>query len=446
MCFYKLNFKKSFFSFLFIFIFLSVFIFFSVSFANNSNTDNEIHLTLDTAISLAVSKSEFVKILNLDIEKMDSLLDEMKANRWFKLNANAVIAASKADSDYPYPMHRNIYAGKLSANITQPIYTFGAISNSIEAARKAKNISEFSKDLGLRSLYFAVAQAYYAALLADENYLIAKSAYNNAVNTKAIVEKSAAVRPVKSDLIRSSADMASREILVDIAKYNRDKAYRLLKILCFIDSDNKVILTTTFTKKFNKLLTDELLVNVSNYPELKILQSQADMYELQSKAKRAGFYPKLFVSGNLSRDKFDLNRDRKFDKYSNEASVALGINITLWDGGSAFAQARQDRIEGMKVLEKYNLQMRKLTNEVIDKVDQYNTYVDTLNRLKSTIGLAEKSYDMSVSRFKTGKTTALEINDAINALTSVKQQYYNALFVLNTLVYDLEKLTGQNLK
>lgn len=437
------NLWKKFFCFLFVYI---VLIFSSVSFATNLNRDNKIYLTIKSAMHLAELKSENIQILNLDIDKMDSLLDEMKANRWFKLNASAAIAASKSDSDYPYPIHRDIYAGKLSANITQPIYTFGAISNSIEAAKKAKNISKFSKELGLRSLYYAVAQSYYAALLADENYLIAKSAYDNAVKTKRIVEKSAAVRPVKSDLIRSSADMASREILVDIAKYNRDKAYRLLRILCFIDINDTIVLTTSFVKKFNKLSSDELLAEVSNYPELQILKSQSEMYELQSKAKRAEFYPKLFISGNLSRDRFDLNKDKRFDKYSNDASIALGINLTLWDGGASFARARQDKIEGMKVSEKYNFRMRSLMNDISDKVDQYNTYIDTLSRLKNTINLAEKSFEMSVSRFKTGKTTALEINDVLNSLTSAKRQYYNTLFILNTLIYDLEKLTGQKLQ
>ncbi|MDR2933659.1 MAG: hypothetical protein LBU68_00015, partial [Rickettsiales bacterium] len=62
------------------------------------------------------------------------------------------------------------------------------------------------------------------------------------------------------------------------------------------------------------------------------------------------------------------------------------------------------------------------------------------------ITLAKESYDMSVSRFKTGKTNALEINDTLNGLTAAQQQYYNTLFALNTIIYDLEKLTGQSLR
>lgn len=415
-------------------------------FAGYQLKSDTLYLTIDSAISLALNKSENINMLNLDIEKMDALLDEMKASRWFKLSASAGLSISKSDSNYPYAMHRNMYVGRVAANITQPIYTFGAISNSINAAKEAKNIAELSKELGIRSLTFAVAQSYYAALLADENYLIAKNAYDNAVKTKKVVERSAAIRPIKSDLIRASADMASREVLVDIARYNRDKSYRLLKILCFIGDNENIVLSTGFTKQFTKILSDNLTADISNYPELKILKKQSDMYGLQAKAKRAQFYPKLFVTGSVSRDRYDLNKDKTFDRYSNDASIALGINATLWDGGSAFAQARQDRIESMKVLEKYNFQLRNLTNEVNDKIDEYNTYIAALTRLKNTIALAEKSYDMSVSRFKTGKTSALEINDALSGLTSARQQYYNALFVLNTLIYDLEKITGYDLK
>lgn len=401
-------------------------------------------LTLEEAINLAITKSETVNVLNLDIQKMESLIDEANAARWPNITGNLAAQYQKMKSSFPFAYSMNMYGVNVGLNINAPIYTFGAISNAVDAAKKSQSISVLSKDLGIRELKYAVANAYYAALLADENYIIAKNSYESALKTKEIIENSASVRPVKSDLIRVSADLASRKPTLDAAKLQRETAYRLLKLLCVIDPTEEIELVGTFESNFGVIDKDDLLITISDYPELKALKEQSDLYISQSKAQRAAFYPKLVATGSYSYTGMDKEGFSLGNPQIN-ASAGVALQFSLWDGGSAFAQARQSKLESMKVDEQYKEKLRSLTNDIVDKVNQYNTYKSILPKLKEAVLLAQKSYEMSSSRFRTGQVNALEINDTINGVTSAQQQYYQTLYQINVLIKELEKLTGKTL-
>ena len=85
----------------------------------------------------------------------------------------------------------------------------------------------------------------------------------------------AAGRANRSNLVKIESDIAAKEINLSDAKFNRDTAHRMLKILAGIDVDEELNLTTEFPNSFADLDAGKLTTT----PEWEILNQQINMYE-----------------------------------------------------------------------------------------------------------------------------------------------------------------------
>ena len=378
---------------------------------------------------MIVSESHDLKKADANLKKAEASLDSANSSRWFKLDGSVsymnlvniedptkqksvtlppsmggLISESLKDKEVTFNIPDNIFQAGVS--LTQPIYTFGKIGNAVKSVRSAIKMADASKEMTLREVKYASAQLYWTAKMTDEIVKLAKQDLNNARAAKKSL--TSAGRANRSNLLKIESDIASKEINVSDAEFNRDTAHRMLKIMAGIDTNEQLVLTDEFPKSFEKLNAGELKTT----PQWEILSEQVRMYENLAKSKRANAYPTLAATASYSYMALSEDMDALFDKKGGQsASWGLAIQLPIFSGGLNRANATIEAMNAIAAQQDLE-QAKKITTEQYNNaIKQYDRLRGNLETLTKARDLAAQTYKLSQNRFASGQTSAVELAD-----------------------------------
>lgn len=401
-----------------------------------------LDLSLNQAIEKIVSESNDIKRADANIKKAKAQLSAVNANRWMSVDGtvsymnliNVKNPGSSQGVEIPsdigailgnvLPLTEipdNIFSAGIK--VTQPIYTFGKIGNAVDAVHDAINISKSSKDLTVREVKYAAANLYWTAKMTEEIVNTSQRNLNNARGAKK--KLTSAGRANRSNLIKIESDIANKEIALSDAQFNRDTAFRMLKIMAGIDANEDLVLTDNFPNKFAPLNSGELKSN----PEWDIYQQQIKMYESNAASKRAGAYPTLAAVGSYSYYSMGTVASNMFDKEgSQSAYLGLALQVPLFNGGLHSANATIEAMNAESIHQDLDKSKKLKTEEYNNALKQYKHLCDNLGKLNEAHSLAQKAYDVSVKRFASGQTSAVELSDVSTALYQMDMALLNAKY------------------
>ena len=407
----------------------SMFIFFVVLYGAAVVPSDAMDLSLVDATNMIVSESHDLKKADANLKKAEASLDSANSSRWFKLDGSVsymnlvniedptkqksvtlppsmggLISESLKDKEVTFNIPDNIFQAGVS--LTQPIYTFGKIGNAVKSVRSAIKMADASKEMTLREVKYASAQLYWTAKMTDEIVKLAKQDLNNARAAKKSL--TSAGRANRSNLLKIESDIASKEINVSDAEFNRDTAHRMLKIMAGIDTDEQLVLTDEFPKSFEKLNAGELKTT----PQWEILSEQVRMYENMAKSKRANAYPTLAATASYSYMALSEDMDALFDKKGGQsASWGLAIQLPIFSGGLNRANATIEAMNAIAAQQDLE-QAKKITTEQYNNaIKQYDRLRGNPETLTKARDLAAQTYKLSQNRFASGQTSAVELAD-----------------------------------
>lgn len=411
-------------------------------------------LSLNQAVEKIVSESNDVKRADANIKKAKAQLSAVNANRWMSIDGtvsymnliNVKHPTSSNGVEIPsdigamlgsvLPLDNipdNIFSA--GVQITQPIYTFGKIGNAVDAMHDAIDMYKSAKDLTVREVKYAAANLYWTAKMTDE---IVSASQRNLNNARAAKKKlTAAGRANRSNLIKIESDIASKEIDLSDAEFNRDTAYRMLKIMAGIDMDENLVLTDIFPDKFAPLNVGKLQSN----PEWDIYQKQIKMYESNASSKRSGAYPTLAAVGSYSYYSMGPDMGHMFDKEGSQSAYwGLALQVPLFNGGIHSANATMEAMNAEATRQDLDKSKKLKTEEYNNAVNKYKHLCDNLGKLKQAYSLAQKAYDVSAKRFAAGQTSAIELSDVSSALYRMDMALLNAKYNILMSAESVKKL------
>lgn len=400
-------------------------------------------LSLSDAITKIKNESHDLKKASANIQKAEASLDSVNANRWFKIDGTVsytnmvnienpskprmiVIPAELAgmindsiENDISFEMPDNMFTA--GVNIVQPIYTFGKIGNAVKSVKSAIKMADASYDLTKREVEYAAANLYWTAKMTDEIVKLSESDLNNA--RAARKRLTAAGRANRSNLVKIESDIASKEINLSDAQFNRDTAHRMLKIMAGINLDEELVLTDSFPAKFDEL---KVPTKLEKTPQWEILSEQVNMYERLAKSKRADALPTLAATGSYSFNAISNEIDAMFDKSGSQSvNVGLALQVPIFSGGLNRANATIEAMNAENARQDLE-KAKKLTSEQYDNaIKQYNHLRGNLAKLKEARDLAAKAYQFSQDRFGAGQTSAVELADVAAGLYQLDMALLN---------------------
>ena len=413
-----------------------------------------LDLSLNQAIEKIVHESNDVKKAESNINKAKAQLDAVNANRWMSVDGTASYMnlinvkhpGSSQGIEIPsdigailgnvLPISEipdNIFSAGLT--VTQPIYTFGKIGHAVDAMHDAIDISKSAKDLTLREVKYAAANLYWTAKMTEEIVNASQRNLNNARSAKK--KLTAAGRANRSNLIKIESDIATKEIALSDAQFNRDTAFRMLKIMSGIDMNEDLVLTDNFPNKFAPLNHGDLKSN----PEWDIYQKQIKMYESNASSKRAGGYPTLAAVGSYSYYSMGTKAGNMFDKEGSQSAYwGLALQVPLFTGGINSANATIEAMNAESARQDLDKSKKIKTEEYNTALRQYKHLCDNLTKLNEAYSLAQKAYDVSVKRFAAGQTSAVELSDVSSALYQTDMALLNAKYNILMSAESVKKL------
>ena len=401
-------------------------------------------LSLKDATDKIVAESNDVKKAEANVKKAKAQLSAVNANRWMSvdgtvsymnlidpirpLDSNGIKLPSEIgamlEHSLPVPLGEipdNMFAA--GVQITQPIYTFGKIGNAVDAVHDAIDMSRAARELTRREVKYAAANLYWTAKMTDGIVVAAQKNLDNA--RAARKHLTAAGRANKSNLIKIESDIATKEINLSDAEFNRDTAYRMLKIMAGIDESEEIVLTDEFPDSFEPLTTEKLKSN----PEWDIYQKQIKMYEANASSKRAGAYPTLAAVGSYSYYAMGKDAQHIFDKEGSQSAYwGLALQVPLFSGGLHSANATVEAMNAESARQDLDKSKKLKTEEYNTAVNKYKHLCDNLDKLNEAHDLAQKAYDVSANRFAAGQTSAIELSDVSSALYQMDMALLNAKY------------------
>ena len=403
-----------------------------------------LDLSLNDAVEKIMHESHDLKKADANFARAQASLDAANANRWFKLDGSVsymnmvnvenpsesqkielppslggLISETLKDQSIVIEFPDNIFQAGLT--LSQPIYTFGKIGNAVKSVKSALKMAKSSQELTQREVRYAAADLYWTAKMTDE---IVKLAENDLKNARAAKQKlTSAGRANRSNLLKIESDIATKEINVSDAKFDRDTAHRMLKILAGIDVSEPLVLTDGFPSEFSVLSADKL----NSTPQWSILEQQVDMYERLARSQRANGYPTLAATASYTYSSMSGDIGHLFDKKGGQsASWGIALQVPIFSGGLNRANATIDAMNAEAARQDL-AQAKKITTEQYDNaIRQYNHLRDNLASLENARNLAAKTYTLSQNRFASGQTSAVELADVSAGL------YQLDLALLNT--------------
>jgi outer membrane protein TolC len=402
-------------------------------------------LSFDDAVNDIAAQSHDIKKAEANLQRAQAALDAANANRWFKVDASAsfmnTINVEKpgapttiAIMGAPIEIPDNILIA--GANVSQPIYTFGKIGHAVDSVRAAIKIQDSGKELAKREVRYAAAQLYWTAAITEEIVAIQQKNLNNAKSARK--QLSEAGRANRGNLVKIESDIAAHEISLSDAKFNRDSAFRMLKIMAGIGESENIKLISALPATFNAAQSAE----ISGNPEWEMLDMQVKMHESNASSKYAGNYPTLAATGSYNYIAAHTDMD-VFNGYKTQAaSVGLSLSVPIFDGGLNRANATMDAMSAEAA-------RQDLENSKKMKTEEYNTAVrrhaqlrENLAGLENARNLAEKAYGFSRQRFAAGQTSAVELSDVSASLAQLDMAVLNAKFNILMSEEQIKKLAG----
>lgn len=420
-----------------------------------------LDLSLSDAVERVIAESNDLKRANANVDQAQAQLDAVNANRWFKLDGTVsysnmvnvekpfssraitlppelggMLSAEMDGQSISFEMPDNMFTAGLS--LTQPIYTFGKIGNAVKSVKSAIKMADSSRELTRREVAYAGANLYWTAKMTDEIVALAQNDLNNARSARRRL--TAAGRANRSNLVKIESDIASKEINLSDAKFNRDTAHRMLKIMAGIDLDEELILTDQFPQTFGPLSVPEKLEST---PEWDILTEQINMYERNARSQRANAYPTLAATASYSYYSMAGDIGHMFDtKGSQSASVGVALQVPIFSGGLNRANATIQAMNAEAVRQDLD-KSRKLTSEKYDNaIKQYNHLRGNLAKLEDARDLAAKAYQFSQDRFGAGQTSAVELADVSAGLYQLDMALLNMKYNILMSEQSIKKLAN----
>ena len=394
-----------------------------------------------------------------NVKKAEASLDAVNANRWFKIEGTATYM-NVVDMENPFksysidippeigamvsamtqqPMSStldipdNMFMAGIS--VTQPIYTFGKIGNAVKSVKSAIKMAQAGQEMTQRQVRYSAVDLYWTAKMTDEIVKISRADLNAARNAKKSL--TSAGRANRINLVKIESDIATKEINLSNAEFNRDTAHRMLKILAGIDINEELNLTDEFPKNFGDLNAGEL----TSTPQWDMLNEQIQMYERNAKSKRAGALPTLAATASYNYIAYGPNMSNMFgDDNMQSAYWGLALQVPIFSGGANMANATIEAMNAESARQDLDKAKKLTTEEYNRAIDQYNHLRGNLKTLENARDLAAKAYEFSSGRFASGQTSAVELAEVSAGLYQLDMALLNAKYNILMSAESVKKL------
>lgn len=381
----------------------------------------EFHLVIGTALQ----NNKDLKTTALNIEEARALYRIERADLFPNVNVNADGTISES-SDKSSATGRASKSELYEANLGIASYEldlFGKIRSNNEAAINAYLATQEAHQVVRNALIAETANAY-LQLLADQKLL--------SLTQKTLLAQQSTYDILAQSLekgVSTEQDVARVATAVETARVNFHQYTR------FVAQDKNALFLLMGIAQNNDFLPkttlDDITIKDNLDPGLpsEVLLTRPDIrqaeYELLSRnadigAARAAFFPSITLTGTYGFASQSLG-----DLFASGAAGAWAflpqITLPIFQGGRNRANLDLAEIRKEKAVVNYEKAIQTAFREVSDELAARETLDEQLKAQRRLVGAAQKVYDISQARYKSGIDSFLSVLDSQRELYTFQQ-------------------------
>jgi outer membrane protein TolC len=420
-------------------------------------------ITLQQAIELAIRNSPTLQQTRLELVQSRDALREAQAANAPTLDATSSLTGSAQESLQADRNSQGTATGSSSRDTTTSlnlqaglqadynIFTSGRRSSSIRAAEGTVRFRELAVEVDTKQLVLDVSTSYYDLQEADKQVEIFQAALSEALQS--LKDAQALERAgvgTRFDVLQSEVDAANarQDLTQQLSRQEiarRTLAQRLsLAQATDITAADEVAAAGSWPLS----LEQSVVTAFKNRAELEQQLVQRDIGEQRRRNALGQLGPQLsaratYGVANLlssSAESSILSTDGK--GFFNSASVALNASISLFDGGQARAQARQQEAN-IAIAESQFVTAR---DQVRFQVEQaYSTLQASAENIQTTtlaVQSAEEALRLARLRFQAGVGTQTDVIQQQTALTRSRVNNLGAVLDYNRALAQLQRFVS----
>ncbi|MFA7418621.1 MAG: TolC family protein, partial [Melioribacteraceae bacterium] len=188
-------------------------------------------------------------------------------------------------------------------------------------------------------------------------------------------------------------------------------------------------------------IDDAVKSALNNRPE--VLNSEADLElgKLNIDEVDSRRTIKAELNANYGINKNDNKFDSIFNNFADSRSVTMTVYVPILDWGKN-SYAVEAAYADYKMTELFQQNLKKqIEKEVTSAINRLNSSKARVEILKKGVEIAEKSYSISLERFKSGHITSFNLSQMQLKLTDSKMNNLSAIIDYKLALADLERKT-----
>ncbi len=336
------------------------------------------------------------------------------------------------------------YSTTASITASQLIFD-GSYLVGLRAARTYTDLSRRTLSNTELEIKDMVAQAYYTALVADENVKVLEATLKNMdklyAETKAIYDNGLVE---EQDVEQMQLTVANMQNALTRAERQSGLTKDLLKLQMGMELSATIGLKEDMEAVAGSADVESLVskeFNAGNHPQYQMAQTGEALSLLDLKNKRSAYYPKVGAffthQQQALRNNFDV-----FENLPWYPSTLWGINITvpIFSSNMRRSQVSQAKLE----LEKTQVQVKQLDQslqlEARSAKAEYSSAYEVFNTEKENLALAERIQTKTLKKYKEGLASSMELTQAQNQYLTTQGNYINAAMQLLSAKARLDKV------
>lgn len=410
--------------------------------------------TLEECIDYARSHNIQVESARVAASSSEVELEAAKASRYPTLSFSSGQnvshqSAIKLINDYGEVVSDGTfsYGGSYGFGSTTSIFQGGRLRNNVRRQQKQLESSRLAIDKSVNAITIDIAQAYlqvlYARETVDVNRRAVELAEREADRAQRMLDAGAVARTeaaqMRSQLAAARYDLTSAEN--NLAQYTL-QLRQLLELgieehfaVAFPEIGDAAVMQALPT------VADVYEAAVQIMPETRSAEVLIEASEYAEKAAKAGFYPQISLSANVStghQSGTSTSMGSQLKDKLNE-SIGLSLSVPIFNNKSARTSVRQARLNTRQA-QIDNTAARKELLATVESLHHDATAAQA-NYLSSgeKLAYAEESYRLAAASFEQGRSTAVELitekNNYLSALSARLQAKYQAVLAAKILMF-----------
>lgn len=424
-------------------------------------TAQTVKLTLDDAISIALSENPTIKVAEQQIEVKKISKDEawqaLLPSADFSGTVQYTVLASVMKMQMPDPVtgemkvnefpigrdNTSTWNGQIQVSLplfAPTVYatmnlTKSDLLNAVEQSRSSK-----------LDLVSQVTKAYYQVILAQDSYdVLCKSMEQAEKNFNVVKSLYELGGTSEYDKISAEVQLRSLNPTVLQARNAVTLAKLQLMILMGMDPETEIEVEGSMEDYEDQLYMESLtagnysLENNTNMRQLKINET---ILNQTLRVQKMNFMPTLALAGTYSfQSLYNDNWNIGDYTWAKSSSIVLSLSVPIFRMGN-FTKLRSTKLQISQLSQNIDYTEKQLGMQVRSYVDNMKANAEQVASNHEAIEQAEKGREIASKRYEIGKGTILELNNSEVQLTQARLTYSQSIYNYLAAKADLDKVLG----